>query len=61
MSVFQTAHKWGGQKMGEGDRKGDPSLKPDTYPTMMKFATVILYLKKILKIYKSCDTLLEFC
>ena len=27
----------------------------------MKFGTVISYLKKIQKIYKSRDTLLEFC
>ena len=32
-----------------------------TYPTMMKFGTVIPYLKKIQKIYESHDTPLEFC
>ena len=32
-----------------------------TYPTMMKLGTVILYLKKIQKIYESRDTPLEFC
>ena len=32
-----------------------------TYPTIMKLDTVIPYLEKIQKIYKSCDTLLEFC
>ena len=31
------------------------------YPTMMKFGTVTLYLKKIQKIYESSDTLREFC
>ena len=31
------------------------------YPTMMKLGTVILYLKKIQKIYESRDNLLEFC
>ena len=61
MGVFQTVHESGGQKIGVRGQKGNPSLKPDTYPTMMKLATVILYLKKIQKIYKSCDTLLEFC
>ena len=30
------------------------------YPTMMKLGTVILNLKKIQKIYESCDTPLEF-
>ena len=32
-----------------------------TYPTMMKLGTVIPYLKKIQKLYKSSDTLLDFC
>ena len=32
-----------------------------TYPTMIKPGTAIPYPKKIQKIYKSCDTSLEFC
>ena len=32
-----------------------------TYPTMMKLGTVIPYLRKIQKMYKSHDTSLEFC
>ena len=32
-----------------------------TYPTMMKLGTVISYLMKIQKIYKSRDTSIEFC
>ena len=32
-----------------------------TYPTMMKLGTLITYIKKIQKIYKSRDTPLEFC
>ena len=32
-----------------------------TYPTIMKLGTVVPYLKKIQKIYKSRDTPLEFC
>ena len=32
-----------------------------TYSTMMKLGTVVPYLKKIQKIYKSCDTPHEFC
>ena len=32
-----------------------------TYPTIMKLGTLILYLQKIQKIYKSRDTSLEFC
>ena len=30
-------------------------------PVMMKFDIVIPYLKKIQKVYKSCDKPLEFC
>ena len=32
-----------------------------TYPTMMKLGTVLPYLRKTQKIYKSLDTSLEFC
>ena len=32
-----------------------------TYPTVMKLGRVIPYLRKIQKMYKSCDTSLEFC
>ena len=32
-----------------------------TYPTMIKLGTVISYLKKIQKTYKSCDTPNKFC
>ena len=32
-----------------------------TYPTIMKFGTVIPYLKKTEKMYQSRDTPLEFC
>ena len=32
-----------------------------THPAMMKLGTVILYLRKTEKIYKSRDTPLEFC
>ena len=32
-----------------------------TYPTMMKFGTVIPHLRKIKKNYKSRDTFSEFC
>ena len=41
--------------------KRSPSLKSVTHPAMMKLDTVIPYLKKIQKIYKSRDTPLEFC
>ena len=55
MGFFGAAHRWG---VGA---KSPPSLKSAIHPTMMKLGTVILYLKKILKIYESHDTLLEFC
>ena len=54
MGLFGTAQGWGRQK----------APLPEichTYPTMMKPGTVIPYLKKIKKIYESCDTPLEFC
>ena len=54
MGFFGTAHGWEGPKR--------PSLPKicHTYPTMMKLATVIPYLKKIQKIYESRDTPPEF-
>ena len=56
MGLFGAAHGWGAAK------RLPPLPKiPHTYPTMMKFGTVIPYLKKIQKIYESSDTLLEFC
>ena len=45
VGLFGTAHEWGRH----------------TYPTMMKLGTVIPSLKKSKKIYKSRDTVLEFC
>ena len=45
-----------------GGAKKAPLLKVcHTYPTAMKLGTVILYPKKIQKIYESRDTPLEFC
>ena len=38
-----------------------PSPLCHIYPTMMKLGTVISYLRKIQKIYKSRDISLEFC
>ena len=54
MGIFGAAHGLGG---GRGGAKR-PSLPHicHTYPTMMKFGTVIPYLKKIQKIYESRDT-----
>ena len=56
MGIFGAAHGWWGQK----------ALPPHPkicrrYPTMMKLGTVIPYLKKIQKIYKSRHTPPEFC
>ena len=56
MGFFGAVHGW------EGGGGGlPPSLKSATYPTMMKLGTVIPYLRKIKKVYKSRDTTLEFC
>ena len=56
MGFFGAAHGWGGAKR--------PSPLPKichTYPTMMKFGTVIPYLKRIQKICESRDKPREFC
>ena len=46
---------------GGGEAKRPPPPKIcHTYPVMMKFGTVIPYLKKVQKIYKSWETPLEF-
>ena len=46
---------------GGGDKKAPLPKMYHIYPTMMKVATVTLYLKKIKKLYESRDTTLEFC
>ena len=51
MDFLGAAHGWGGG--GGGIRF--------TYPIIMKLGTVIPYLRKIQKMYKSRDTSLEFC
>ena len=56
MGFFGAAHGWGGEI--------PPPPLPKTchtYPTMIKLGTVIPYLKKTQKLYKSRDTSLEFC
>ena len=54
---FRTSQGWG----GGGGQKGHSLPKIcHTYPTMIKLGTVIPYLKKIQKIYESCDTSPEF-
>ena len=59
MCFFGAAHGLGG---GGGGSFLAPLPKiSHTYPTMIKLGTVIPYLRKIQKIYKSCDTSLEFC
>ena len=55
IGLFGAAHGWGGAKR---------PLIPKTchtYPTMMKLGTLIPYLKKIQKAYKSRDTPHDFC
>ena len=56
MGPSGAAHGWGWAK--------SPSPLSEichTYPTMMRLGAVVPYLKKIQKIYKSCDTPHEFC
>ena len=54
MGLFGVAHRWcwGLKRL--------LSLKSGTHPTMVKPATIMAYLKKIKKFYKSRDTTLEF-
>ena len=56
MGIFGAAHGW-------GPKRPLPPLPKicHTYPSMVKLGTVIPYLKKIQKLYKSCDTPTEFC
>ena len=54
MGLLGAAHGWEAKKVSL------PKIC-HTYPTMMKFGTVIPYLNKILRIYKSRDTPLVFC
>ena len=49
------------QGCGEGGKKIPLTKICHTYPITMKLGTVIIYQKKIQKIYESCDTALEFC
>ena len=58
MGFLGVAHGWWG--VGGGAKRPLLPKICHTYPTMMKLGTVILYLKKIQKIYESPDTLLEF-
>ena len=59
MGLFGATHGWGGG--GGGGEKGPLSKICHTHPTLMKFGTVILYLKRIQKIHKSRDTPFELC
>ena len=61
--LFRDCSRIVGGKGGGGEAKSPPPV-PKTchiYPTMVKFVTVIPYLRKIQKIYESGDTPLEFC
>ena len=57
MSLFGAAHGW----WGEGGKKAPLPKICHTHPAMMKLGTLIPNLKKIQKLYKSRDTLLDFC
>ena len=54
MDLFGAAHGCVGEKKA-------PSLKSVTHSAVMKLGTVMAYLKKIQKIYKSHDAPLDFC
>ena len=54
MDLFVSAHGCVGEKKA-------PSLKSVTHSAVMKLGTVMAYLKKIQKIYKSHDAPLDFC
>ena len=54
VGIFGAAHGCGGEK------KAPHNKIYHTYPTMMKLGTVIPCLKKIQKIYKSCE-ISNFC
>ena len=56
MGFFGASHEWGGGAFW----LRLPKIC-HTHPTMMKLGTVIPYLRKIQKKYKSRDTSLEFC
>ena len=49
MGLFGVARRW-------GEQKGPLPKICHTYPTLMKYDTLVPYLKKIQKIYKSHDT-----
>ena len=53
MGLFGAAHGWRG--------KAPLPKICQTYPTIMKLGTLITYLKKIKKMYKSHDTPFDFC
>ena len=61
MVLFGTVHGWKAGGGGEGAKQGPIPNINHTYPAIMKLGTVITYLKRIQKIYKSRDTPLEFC
>ena len=61
MGIFGAAHGGEGRGGGEGAKKAPRPKICDTYNTVMKLTTVIPYLEKIQKIYKSRETPSEFC
>ena len=60
MGLFGATHGSGGGGGGVGKKAPFPKIC-HTYLTVMKLGTLINELKKIQKIDKSRDTLLEFC
>ena len=60
INLIQDGLFWGCSRMGGGGFMTPLPKIYHTYPTMMKLGTVIPYLRKIKKTYKSRDTSLEF-
>ena len=58
MGLFRAAHRW---KEGGGEKKAPLPKICYINSTVMKFGTIIHWLNKIQKMYKSHDTPLEFC
>ena len=56
MGIFSATYGWGG-----GAKRYPLPTIFHTHPTVIKLGTDIHYLKKIPKIYKSRDTLLDVC
>ena len=60
LTVFRMGYFQGCSQIGRRGRETNLTKICYTYPTMMKLGTVKPYIKKIQKIFKSCDIHLKF-